>query len=199
VSTPPRGSPPILLSIDYAREQPPLPTSPAVHYTPTQLRLASSVPDGNEGAPASATPFRDVLLMAQLSLVEGANDDLYGVFVRSASPNLYYTFAVTPSRVVQVSRYDGHYEPQVSGPMAPDMKFAAGLNAPNVFQVVAVGPSLTFMLNSMVVTAVTVDPRYKEGYVGFYVHHGTKSTHAELAVDWVQVRAILPEEDVKGG
>lgn len=191
---PPQGYPPILLSIDYADAQRRLPASPAVRYTPTQLRLGSSAPDGNEGAPAGTAPFRDVLLMAQLSLVEGADDDLYGVFVRSASPNLYYTFAVTPSRLVVVSRYDGHYEPQVSGPLAPDLKFAAGLNVPNVFQVVAVGPSLTFMLNSMVVTALTVDPRYKEGYVGFYVHHGTTSIHAEAAVDWVQVRAILPED-----
>jgi hypothetical protein len=29
--------------------------------------------------------------------------------------------------------------------------------------------------------------------LGFYIHHGVNSPRAELAADWIQVRAIFPE------
>jgi hypothetical protein len=189
----PAGFPPILLSIDFADQQPALPSDVGARYADGQLRLAATNRDGNAGAPFSAASFRDVLLQAQVSLADGADDDLYGVYVRSPAANLYYTFALSPAGQVVISRYDGQYVPQVAGPLAADMQFARGPRQPNVFQVVAVGPSLTFILNRMVVTAVLVDPRYKEGLVGVYVHHGTTSARAEVGVDWVQVRAILPE------
>ena len=82
----------------------------------------------------------------------------------------------------------------IDGDLAPDMRFNRGLNQANVFQVVACGPNLTFILNGMVVTGVLVDPRYKEGNVGFYLRHGPTSARAELAVDWVQARAVLPDQ-----
>ena len=193
--SPPAGYPPILLALDYAKEQPPLsgPSTAAAAYQSAQLRLVSGTPNGNEGIAAGDAVFRDVIVLAQLSLAAGADDDLYGLYLRSAAPNLYYTFAVSPAGQVVISRYDGAYTQIAAGPLAPDMKFERGLGEANLFQAVAIGPSLTFVLNGMVVTSVTVDPRYKEGYLGFYVHHGVRSPRAELAADWIQVRAIFPE------
>jgi hypothetical protein len=192
---PPTGYPPVLLTLDYAHEQPPLAAAAtaAAAYQSAQLRLVSGTPNGNEGFAAGDAVFRDVTVLAQLSLAAGADDDLYGLYLRSPSPNLYYTFAVSPAGQVVINRYDGAYTQVAAGPLAPDMKFERGLGEANLFQVVAIGPSLTFVLNGMVVTSVTVDPRYKEGYLGFYVHHGVKSPRAELAADWIQVRAIFPE------
>jgi hypothetical protein len=192
---PPTNAPPVLLDLDYARSAPPLPEALAgsVWYQAGQLRLASQVPDGNHGIAADQTMFRDVIVQAQLSLSAGADDDLYGLFVRSPAPDLYYTFAVSPVGQVVVSRYDGEYDPLVVGPLAPDMPFGSGIGEANVFQVVALGPSLTFLLNGVVVTTEIVDQSYQEGFLGFYVHHGAQSASAELAADWIQVRGIFPE------
>jgi hypothetical protein len=190
---PPTGSPPVLLTLDYATQQPALPESvrDVARYQDGSLRIVSSVLDGSQGIAAAELVFRDVVLQASVSMIEGTDDDLYGVFVRSPSSNLYYAFAVSPAGHVYVSSYDGEFAPIVSGPLDPDMLFRYGLGEPNRFQVVAVGPSLTFILNGMLVTAEIVDERYQEGYLGFFVHHGVTSAQAELAVEWVQVRGIF--------
>jgi hypothetical protein len=46
----PTGWPPVLISLDYATQQPPLPESVGdpVRYDAGQLRLVSTVPDGNQ-------------------------------------------------------------------------------------------------------------------------------------------------------
>jgi hypothetical protein len=191
---PPPGSPPLLLNIDYASLQPalPEPIREAAGYVDGSLRVWSNVPEGNQGIAAADLVFHDVVIQAQLRLVEGGEDDLYGLFVRSPSADLYYAFAASPAGQVFVSSYEGEFMPLVSGPLDPDMHFGYGLDQPNRFQVVTVGPSLTFMLNGMLVTAEIVDERYQEGYLGFFVHHGSRSEKAELAADWIQVRGVFP-------
>jgi hypothetical protein len=192
---PPGDAPPVLLSLDYAVEEPKLVElfGESVKYEAGQLRMNVSGVDANQGIAADQTVFRDVIVQAQVSLTEGADDDLYGIFVRSPSPDLYYAFAVSPVGHVIVSRFAGEYDPVVSGPLAPDMPFSKGTGQPNLFQVVALGPSLTFLLNGMVVTTEIVEPEYQDGYLGFYIHHGGQSERAELAADWIQVRGIFPE------
>jgi 3-keto-disaccharide hydrolase len=191
---PPTGHAPVLLRLDYASYQPNLPEDilDAARYTDGTLRVFSEVPEGNQGVAATDMMFRDVIIQAQLRMSEGGDDDLYGLFLRSPSSDLYYAFAVTPSGQVLVSSYEGEFLPLVSGPLDPDMHFGYGLDQPNRFQVVTVGPSLTFMLNGMLVTAEIVDDRYQEGYLGFFVHHGTRSARAELAADWIEVRGVFP-------
>jgi hypothetical protein len=191
----PSGAPPILLSLDYWTHQPALPGLPegTVVYQDGRLRIGTSVPDGNQGVAADQTVFRDVIVEAEVELAAGADDDLYGIFVRSPSPELYYTFAVSPSGHVVVSRFDGEHDPLVAGPLAPDLPFSPGLGQPNLFQVVAIGPSLTFVLNRTVVMAEIVEPDYQEGYLGFFVHHGNHSPRAELAAHWIQVRGVFAD------
>ncbi|HEV7662383.1 MAG TPA: hypothetical protein VGQ62_02515 [Chloroflexota bacterium] len=192
---PPTVAPPVLLSLDYATQQPGLPELPqsVVAYTEGALRIGTDVPDGNHGIAADQTVYRDVIIQAELSLAEGDDDDLYGLFVRSPSPDFYYTFAVSPSGHVVVSRYDGEHDPLVAGPLAAEMPFARGLRQTNLFQVVAIGPSLTFLLNGMVIVSEVVEADYQEGYLGFYVHHGQQSARAEMAAHWIQVRGVFPE------
>ena len=192
---PPSAAPPVLLSVDYAQEPPPLTDQfgDAVRYEAGQLRITATVPDANQGLAADQTIYRDVIVQAQVTLAEGGEDDLYGLFLRSPSPDLYYTFAVSPAGHVVISRYDGEYDPLVAGPLAPDMPFQTGTGQPNLFQVVALGPSLTFLLNGVVVTTEIAEASYEEGYLGFYLHHGAQSAKAELGADWIQVRGIFPE------
>ncbi len=184
----------MLLSLDYRAQQPPLPAAAAesAHYQDGQLRVVSSLPDGNQGVAAAQTVFSDVIVQAQLSMSVGADDDLYGLFVRSPSSDLYYTFATSPSGHAFISMFEGEYVPLVSGPLDPDLHFAYGLGQPNVFSVVALGPSLTFILNGRLVSSEMVDDRYFDGFLGFYVHHGRRSARAELTADWIQVRGVFP-------
>jgi hypothetical protein len=192
---PPSEAPPVLLNLDYAAEQPRLAElfGETVRHEGGQLRMYAAGVDANQGIAADQTVFRDVILQAQVSLATGADDDLYGIFLRSPTPDLYYAFAVSPAGHVLVSRFDGQYDAVVAGPLAPAMPFTHGIAQPNLFQVVALGPSLTFLLNGVVVTTEIVDQEYQEGYLGFYVHHGAQSDLAELAADWIQVRGIFPE------
>ncbi len=191
---PPSGHPPLLLSLDYASQQPALagPLREFARYSDGALCVASNIPDGNRGMAAAELVFRDVIVQAELSLGEGADDDLYGLFVRSPTADLYYAFAVSPSGQVFVGSYDGEFLPLVSGPLDPDMQFGYGVGQSNRFQVAAVGPSLTFMLNGMLVTTEIVDERYQEGYLGFFVHHGATAARAEMRAEWIQVRAVFP-------
>ena len=193
---PPTGSPPVLLSLDYATQQPALPDTvlDSARYVDGTLRVASTLPDGSHGIAAALLTFGDAIVQAELSLAEGADDDLYGLFVRSPSAELYYAFAVSPTGEVFISAYDGQYSPLAQGPLDPDMQFGGGLGQSNRFQIAAVGPSLTFILNGVALVAEIVDERFKEGYLGFFIHHGTTSERAEMAADWIEVRGVFPSD-----
>lgn len=192
---PPTGQPATLLNIDYTSQQPALPESvtDVAHYVDGSLRIASTIPDGSQGISAAQLVFSDVVIQASVSLAEGAEDDLYGIFLRSTAAELYYAFAVSPTGHIFVACYDNEFQPLVSGPLDPDIPFGHGLGQPNRFQAVTVGPSLTFILNGTLITAEIVDERYREGYLGFFVHHGLTSPKAELAAEWIQVRTVFPQ------
>lgn len=191
---PPTGQPPTLLNLDYSSEQAALPDSvrDVARYVDGTLRIESNLMDGSQGIAAAQMVISDAVIQASVSLAEGTDDDLYGVFVRSASAELYYAFAVSPNGHVFVACYDNQFLPLASGPLDPDIPFGHGVGVPNRFQVVAVGPSLTFILNGTLITAEIVDERYREGYLGFFVHHGVTSPRAELAAEWIQVRGLFP-------
>jgi hypothetical protein len=191
--SPPTGSPPIALTVDYVAE-PEGAIGPGVAVVARQLHLHTPVEHGNVGHAAAATPFRDVIVQARVALLEGADDDFYGLFLRQSAPDRYYCYTLAPSGLCVVSRYDGEYHTVEQGLLAADMSFAAGLQAPNVLTVVACGPCLTFILNDKVVTGVTVEREYQEGFLGFYLHHGSTSPRAEMVADWIQIRAVLPQQ-----
>lgn len=188
---PPAGFPPILTTVDYASEPPGL-LGPTASIEGGRLHLRTAVVEANLGYPVSDRPFRDVIVEARMALVEGGEGDHFGLFLRQSTPDDYYCYTMSLDGRCVVSRYDGAYHPVVDGVLAPDMTFHAELGEANLFQVVACGPSLTFLLNHKVITGILVDPVCKEGFLGVYLHHGHRLAAAKLAVDWVQVRAILP-------
>src|SRR5689334_6919636 len=142
---PPSAHPSILLEADYARQQPALAegVSEFASYLDGTLRIASTMADSSMGLAAAELVFGDAAVQASVALAEGADDDLYGIFLRSVSAQQYYAFAVSTGGHVFVACYDHEFNPLVSGPLDPDIAFAQGLGAANRFQVVAAGPSLT--------------------------------------------------------
>jgi hypothetical protein len=191
---PPAAHPSVLLELDYARQRPALSegVSELARYADGTLRVASTMADSSMGLAAAELAFGDAVVQASVALAQGADDDLYGVFLRSVSAQQYYAFAVSPGGHVFVACYDHQFNPLVSGPLDPDLAFAQGLGAANRFQVVAAGPSLTFYLNGTLITAEIVDEQFSQGYIGFFVHHGSTSERAELAAEWIQVRGVFP-------
>ena len=183
-----------------------IPEHPPTDFPPVRLteqyetpfRLAAEGLGEVNGRAVSAQSFRDVILDARLSLTEGDENDLCGVFLRQTEDRRFVAWGMSPGRRCLVGAVDGGLRPLVDGPLAPDMAFAEGLGQPHRFQVVACGPSLTFVLNWMVVTGLTVDPRYKEGLLGFFVVRSAAEGRAELAADWLQVRAVLPGQPAGG-
>src|SRR5438105_5599964 len=113
---PPPAAPPVLVSLDYAKDQPALPNEFAelARYTDGTLRIAASEPDGSQGIAAAQFMFRDVVVQAQLALAQGADDDHYGLVLRSPYAELYYAFAVSPSGEVLIGSYEGEFLPIVS-------------------------------------------------------------------------------------
>ena len=112
----PSGSPPVLLTSTTPRNSRRCPTvGAAVRYEAGQLRIAATVPDANQRLAADQTIYRDVIVQAQVSLVEGGDDDLYGLFLRSPSARPVLHLRRLARGHVVISRYDGEYDPLVAG------------------------------------------------------------------------------------
>jgi hypothetical protein len=192
--SPPRGYPAILLTNDYASAERDVEFGPTAGIRSRRLRLHTTTPHGNAGYAVGATTFRDVVVQARLCLSAGDDSDLYGLFVRQSAQDAYWCCSISPAGQCVIAVYDGQYHEALNGMLAPDVPFNRGLEQPNLFQVVACGPSLTFLVNHAIVGTIPVAPRYEEGFLGFYLHHGESSARAELAADWLQVRALFPDE-----
>ena len=197
----PTENPPILLTVDYSAgaidDKTTLPEHISVREQ--QLRMVA-VRQGVDEAFAVGGPYRDTIVQARLALLEGGEGDLYGLFLRQAARDLYYRCAVSPGGHAVIGLYAGQHYDVRSGQLPPDFPFASGLGQPNLFQVVACGPNLTFILNDRVVGGVIVDVRCAEGSLGFYLHHGSRAGAAVLAADWLQARAVFPEsQEHEGG
>lgn len=190
---PPTGYPPIAFTADFRRPPAELVvTGDNVELRDGRLHLRSAHPGSDRGFPLGPS-FRDVIIESELALVEGGDDCYYGLFVRQPDAGTYYTFAVSPAGLVWVRFRNGERTVDVAhGRLGPDMRFHTGKDARNRLAVVACGPCLTVVLNGMVVTGALVDPRCKEGFLGLYLHQGPNSPGADLAADWLQVRAIFP-------
>lgn len=141
------------------------------------------------GQPFDTKPYRDVIISGELELVEGNAGTAYGIFFRQTSRDRYLLWTLTEQRRFRVGAVDGIYTPIIDGLLAEDIELH--LNAPNLLTIVSIGPSITFVLNNKIVTGITVDPRYSEGFLGAWLQP-TDDEGAALALDWVQIRSILP-------
>lgn len=189
---PPTSYPPIVFSVDYRGAPGAGPMPGGAEIRDGRFQLRSATPGTDHGFPTGSS-FRDVIVEAELALLDGSDDCYYGLFLRQADASTYYTFAMSPGGLVWVRLHTQHRAIDIAhGPLAPDMRFHRGAGARNRFAAVTCGPCLTVLLNGMVITGTLVDPSCKEGFLGFYLHHGASSQRAGLAADWLQVRAIFP-------
>lgn len=160
------------------------------------MRFGIETPSTAAGLPLGNRAFGDVVFQAQISLLEGAADDLYGIFVRrpveGPRQGRFACLMMGPGGRLSVQGFDGQaFHPVIDGPLGQGLTFAPGLHDPNLFQAVTAGPQVTFLLNDVVVTGLFVDSPLRAGELGLFVHHGATSTRATIGVDWIHVRALM--------
>jgi hypothetical protein len=187
-SRPPSDPPPTLLTVVYA-DEPAGQHSDMARVEDGRLHVVATTPQRPGGHHISPRSLRDVILDAQVSLLTTAPGDAAGVYLRQEHEGRFVTWTVTHDQRCRIGLVDGGYLPVIDAPLPEDIPFH--MDRPNRMTVVAMGPSLTFVLNLKVVTGTTVDQRWQEGFAGILVNAGTEQP-AEAAVDWVQVRAVIP-------
>lgn len=151
--------------------------------------LRASNVANSAGQPFDEKSYRDVIISCALELTEGNIGTAYGMFFRQTASNRYLLWTLTEQRRFRVGSVDGKYTPILDGLLADDIELR--VNGSNELTVVAIGPSITFVLNGKIVTGMMVDARYSEGIAGAWLQP-TDDAGAALALDWVQIRAILP-------
>ncbi len=195
----PTDPPPVLFAHDFGAapgSESPIALPPGASIEGGHLRFTVDAPSTAAGLPLGNRPFGDVVLQTQVSLVEGADDDLYGIFVRrpvdGPRQGRFACFMMGPGGRVVVQGFDGQaFHPVIDGPLGQGLTFAPGRCDPNLFQAVVAGPQVTFFLNHAVIIGLTVDLPLMAGEVGLFVHHGPTSARATIAVDWVHVGALM--------
>jgi hypothetical protein len=196
----PSDPPPVLFAVDFADHE-------ALARTPValpngavvadgQLRFTADAPAVASGLPLGNHAFGDVVLQTQISLLEGADDDRYGIFVRrpTAGPKAgrFSCFAIGPDGRFVVRGFDGQvFHDVIDAELAPGLAFAPGFGDPNLFQAVTSGPQVTFLLNDQVIVGLALDLPLAEGELGLFLHRGTSAARATIAVDWIHVRALI--------
>ena len=156
------------------------------------LRLAQAQSGVVTGVAAHPRALRDVVLDARLRLTEGDDDDVVGWYLRQPSPEVFLACGYGPSGRVGIFEIDGAARRMVvAGDLLPGHPFNPGVGQANRVTVVACGPSLTLLLNGAVVAGVTVDQRFAEGHAGPVLIKGWAGARSAVAVDWLQIRALL--------
>jgi hypothetical protein len=188
---PPEAAPPVVLTLDYRRD--PAPPAEGAERVGERLHVRATAGDVPRGVPADPATYRDVLLDTRLTLVAGGDDTVYGVYLRQGAGDRYVGWGMTPRRRVFAGVVvDGGWHTMLDADLDAGLPFAEGIGGTNRFQVVAVGPSLVLVLNGAVVGALSVDARFAEGHLGYWVLRGQQAEEAVVAVDWLQLRAVLP-------
>lgn len=190
----PTGFPPILLDIDYATLADAKLSAPA-EVAAGQLIVRGGGPNTIGGHPFSDTGYQDFTLDASVTLANGGDHDLAGIFLRQSTATNYVAMAISPAGYIYVATIaDGIATPAAEGPLTPNIPFQRGVGVWNRVTVVAFGPSLVFVLNGQVLIHLAVDQRYKSGFCGLFLQQGGESASASAAARWVQVRAILADQ-----
>ena len=78
-------APPLLVDVDYTGQ-------------PDGLAVVSTQPGNVTGQPFTDKAFRDAILDAELGLLEGADEDHYGLFFRQGASERYVGLHAHPGR-----------------------------------------------------------------------------------------------------
>jgi hypothetical protein len=196
----PTEPPPVLFAVDFADQEAlartPLTLPNGASAADGQLRFTADAPAVAAGLPLGNRAFGDVVLQTQISLLEGAPDDRYGIFVRrpTAGPKAgrFACFAVGPDGHFAVRGFDGQlFHDVIDAELAPGSTFAPGLGDPNLFQAVTSGPQVTFLLNDQVIIGLALDLPLGQGELGLFLQRGTSAPRATIGIDWIHVRALI--------
>lgn len=150
--------------------------------------LVASRADQVVGQPFADVGFRDVVVDCVVTPVRASPTTAFGMYVRQSVPDRYVLWTVTAQRRFRVGLVDGGYHAVHDATLGDDVPLHDG--ARTRLTTVAVGPSLTFIVNGVTVTGVMVSPRFADGLAGAWLQCAD-STGAELVVEWAQVRQVV--------
>jgi hypothetical protein len=175
-------APPVLLDADWTSE-------------PEGLVLVSPQPGNVTGQPFAERAFRDATIDAELGLLEGGEEDRYGLFFRQTGAEHYAACTINGRGELAVGLVDGG-PPLViaSGPLPPEVPFSRGVGQTNRFTIVSCGPVAAVIVNGAVVTGVSIPQTYGHGPAGALLVHTSSSPRARAGVRWAQARALLPDQ-----
>ncbi len=176
-------APAILLDLDFTGAG----VNPLVVESPEPGTVAGQ-PFGTEG-------FRDCTIDAELGLLEGADEDRYGLFFRQGASEHYAACTVSAAGQLAFGLVNGG-PPLViaAAPLGPEVSFARGVGVTNRLTIVSCGPVVAVIVNGAVVTGVTVPEEYGSGPAGALLAHTSSSPRARVGVLWAQCRALLPDQ-----
>ena len=185
MSTPPgRQAPPILLDLDFTQEA-----------NGEGLLLVSASPGSVTGQPFGTEAFRDAVIDVELGLLEGEDEDRYGVFFRQTAAERYAAATLTPAGELAVGLVDGGPPLVVGGgPLPSEVPFARGAGGANRLTIVSCGPVAAVIVNGSVVSGVAIPAIYGHGAVGAILIHSSSSPTARAGVRWAQARGLLPDQ-----
>jgi hypothetical protein len=159
------------------------------------LFVDSPEPGTVAGQPFGTEGFRDGTLDAELGLLEGADEDRYGLFLRQGAAEHYVACTVSAAGELAFGLVNGG-PPLViaSGPLGPEVPFARGVGVTNRLTIVSCGPVAAVIVNGAVVVGVAIPEEYGSGPAGALLAHTSASPRARVGVRWAQVRALLPDQ-----
>lgn len=143
--------------------------------------------EGVKGEALAGEPYADVVIEAELSLLEGDENDLFGLYVRQPTPERYLALVVSVGGRVLAIEKDAQVVARVDADLAPSVGFRHGLRTRNVVRIVAAGPAVVLYVNDAPVTPVLVDQRFAAGFAGYYLRPGGTSPAPVLHVTSARV------------
>jgi hypothetical protein len=136
--------------------------------------------------------LRDVILDAELGLIEGEDEDRYGLFFRQTGEERYVACTINGAGHLALGIVDGGPPLVVADArLDGEVRFQTGVGPTNRITIVACGPVAAIMVNGIAVTGALLDPRYLTGRAGALLVHTSSKPRVRLAVRWAQARAII--------
>lgn len=131
-----------------------------------QMVITIATPNTIQYATLADRVFSDFNLEVDAVQHSGPPDSSYGVIFRMQDGQQFYRFDVTGSGLFMVERHDGDGTwTRLVPDWVPTTAINQGINVPNRLKVLAVGSSLAFYVNDVLLVQVD-DPAYSGGTIG---------------------------------
>jgi hypothetical protein len=164
-------------------------------FTGDPLVVEASEPGSVTGQAFGEKGFRDCTIDAEIGLVEGGDEDRYGIFFRQGGSEQYVACTVSAAGHLSFGLVDGGPPLVVAGgPLGGEVPFKRGIGATNRISIVSCGPVASVLVNGFVVTGVAVPAHYGSGPAGVLLVHTSSVGRARAQVLWAQARGLLPDQ-----